>query len=69
MKKYHKFKTLHLFNGEEKNKSNLQLIFGQETISRYSLLDTIYTKFIVLKNYAFSKNVTNSYSWSKERMA
>jgi len=23
----------------------------------------------VLKNYAFSKNVTNSYSWSKERMA
>ena len=69
MKKYHNFKTLHIFNGEAKNKSNLQLIFGQETISRYSQLDTIYTKFIVLKNYAFSKNVTNSYSWSKERMA
>ena len=69
MKKYHKFKTLHIFNGEAKNKSNLQLIFGQETISRYSQLDTIYTKFIVLKNYAFSKNVTNSYSWSKESMA
>jgi len=69
MKKYHKFKTLQIFNGEAKNKSNLQLIFGQETISRYSLLDTIYTKFIVLKNYAFSKNVTNSYSWSKESMA
>tara|TARA_B100001105_G_scaffold187170_1_gene151740 strand:+ start:34 stop:243 length:210 start_codon:yes stop_codon:yes gene_type:complete len=69
MKKYHNFKTLHIFNGEAKNKSNLQLIFGQETISRYSLSDTIYTKFIVLKNYAFSKNVTNSYSWSKERMA
>ena len=69
MKKYHNFKTLHIFNGEAKNKSNLQLIFGQETISRYSLLDTIYTKFIALKNYAFSKNVTNSYSWSKERMA
>ena len=65
MKKYHNFNTLHIFNGEAKNKSNLQLIFGQETISRYSLLDTIYTKFIVLKNYAFSKNVTNSYSWSK----
>ena len=69
MKKYHNFKTLHIFNGEAKNKSNLQLIFGQGTISRYSLLDTFYTKFIVLKNYAFSKNVTNSYSWSKERMA
>ena len=69
MKKYHNFKTLHIFNGEAKHKSNLQLIFGQETMSRYSLLDTIYTKFIALKNYAFSKNVTNSYSWSKERMA
>ena len=69
MKKYHNFKTLHIFNGEEKNKSNLQLIFGQETIFWYSLSNTIYTKFIVLKNYAFSKNVTNSYSWSKERMA
>ena len=69
MKKYHNFKTLHIFNGEAKNKSNLQFIFGQETISSYSRLDTIYTKFIVLKNYAFSKNVTNSYSWSKERMA
>ena len=69
MKKYHNFKTLHIFNGEAKNKSNLQLIFGHETMSIYSLSDTIYTKFIVLKNYAFSKNVTNSYSWSKERMA
>ena len=69
MKKYHNFKTLHIFNGEAKNKSNLQLIFDQETISRYSLSDTIYTKFLVLKNYAFSKNVTNSYGWSKESMA
>ena len=69
MKNFLKYKTLHIFNGEAKNKSNLQLIFGEETISRYSLSDTIYTKFIVLKNYAFSKNVTNSYSWSKERMA
>jgi hypothetical protein len=69
MKKYHNFKTLHIFNGEAKNKSNLQLIFGQEPISRYSLSNPVYTKFIVLKNYAFSKNVTNSYSWSKERIA
>ena len=69
MKKYHYFETLHINVGEAKNKSNLQLIFGQETMSRYSLSDTIYTKFIVLKNYAFSKNVTNSYSWSKGRMA
>jgi hypothetical protein len=69
MKKYHNFKTLHIFNGEAKNKSNLQLIFGQETMSRYSLSYTIHTNFIVLKNYAFSKNVTNSYSWSKEIMA
>ncbi len=69
MKKYHNFKTLHIFNGEAKNKSNLQLIFGQETMSRYSLSNTNYTKFIVLKNYAFSINVTNSYSWSKEIMA
>jgi len=28
-----------------------------------------FTSNLVLKNYAFSKNVTNSYSWSKERMA
>ena len=69
MNKYNYYGALHLINGVAKNKSNLQLIFGQETMSRYSLSDTIYTKFIVLKNYAFSKNVTNSYSWSKERMA
>jgi len=69
MKKYHNFKTLHIFNGEAKNKSNIQPLFRQEIMSRYSLSDTIYANFIVLKNYAFSKNVTNSYSWSKERMA
>ena len=68
MNKYHNFKTLPIFNGEAKNKSNLQLIFGQETMSRYSLSNTIYTKFIVLKNYAFLKNVTNSNCWPKVRM-
>ena len=69
MKKYHNFETLHIYNGEAKNKSNIHPLFGQETMSKYSLSDIIYTKFVVLKNYAFSKNVTNSYSWSKERKA
>jgi hypothetical protein len=69
MKKYHYFETLHIYVGEAKNKSNIQPLFRQEIMSRYSLSDTIYANFIVLKNYAFSKNVTNSYSWSKERMA
>ena len=69
MKKYYYFETLHIYVREAKNKSNIHPLFGQETMSIYSLSDIIYTKFVVLKNYAFSKNVTNSYSWSKERMA
>jgi len=69
MKKYHNFETLHIYNGEAKNKSNIHPLFGQETMSKYSLSDIISTKFVVLKNYAFSKNLTNSYNWSKERKA
>jgi len=69
MKKYHYFETLHINVGEAKNKSNFQPLFRKEIMSRCSLSDTIYAKFILLKNYAFSKNVTNSYSWLKGRMA
>ena len=69
MKKYHYFETLHIYDGETENKSNIQPLFRQEIMSRYSMSDTIYANFILLKNYAFSKNVTNSYSWSKGRMA
>jgi hypothetical protein len=69
MKKYHYFETLHINVGEAKNKSNFHPLFRQEIEYRYSLSDTIYANFILLKNYVFSKNMTNSYSWSKGRMA
>jgi len=65
MKKYHYFETLHINVGEAKNKSNFHPLFRQEIVYRYSLSDTIYANFILLKNYAFSKNMTNSHSWSK----
>tara|TARA_Y100000758_G_C15738598_1_gene307474 strand:+ start:20 stop:229 length:210 start_codon:yes stop_codon:yes gene_type:complete len=68
MKKYHNFKTLHIFNGEAKNKSKIQPVFGQEVLFRYSLLAIIHTNFILLKKYAFLKNVTNSNCWPKVRM-
>ncbi len=68
MKKYYNFETLHLYDGEAKNKSNIHPLFGQGFMSRYSLSDPIYTKFILLKNYAFSIIVTNLFIWSKVRI-
>ncbi len=68
MKKYKYFNGLHLFNGNVENKSKFQPIFGHKVMSKYFFLGAIYTKFILLKNYAFSINVTNSYNWSKEPM-
>ena len=67
MNKYNYYGALHLINGVAKNKSKIQPVFGQEVLFRYSLLAIIHTNFILLKKYAFLKNVTNSNCWPKVR--